>query len=70
MPDMRSVFSSHVANIGHDADTNELHVQWKNGKTSIYEGVDENKANLVMNSESIGQALNQFVKNQHEHRYG
>ena len=35
-PPMRSVFSSHVDRIGHDAQTGELYVQWDTGKTSVY----------------------------------
>ena len=38
-PPMRSVFSSHVDRVGHDAQTGELFVQWDTGKTSVYTGV-------------------------------
>jgi len=69
MPTMQPVFSSTVAEIGHDPETKELHVKWKNGKTSIYSGVDADKARSVTNAWSINGALNEMVKDQHDHRY-
>ena len=70
MPQMRSVFSSHIDSIGHDPDTNELHVTYKNGRTSIYEGVPADLADTVSNSESVGGAIHQMIKGQFDHRYG
>ena len=70
MPNMRPVSSSTVATVGHDPKTNELHVTWKgSGKTSVYSGVDAEKAKTVMNAWSINKALNELVKDRHEHRY-
>lgn len=69
MPDMRSVYSSSVDSIGHDPETNELHVKWQNGKTSVYEGVPAETAESVMGSASIGKALHSMVRNQYSHRY-
>lgn len=70
MPDMRSVYSSHVDQIGHDQETGELHVVYKNGRRSIYEGVPAAVAENVMGAASIGSALHSLVKNQYNHRYG
>lgn len=69
MPDMTSVFSTSVDKIGHDPDTGELHVQWPNGKTSVYTGVPPDVAASVSKSWSVGQALNEQVKGRFDHRY-
>ena len=69
MPAMRQVTSSTVDSIGHDPETGELTVQWKSGKTSVYSGVDAEKAKAVMNSWSVGKALNDLVKPHHGHAY-
>lgn len=70
MPTMRSVSSSTVSTIGHDPKANELHVTWKgSGKTSVYSGVDAEKAKTVMNSWSVNKALNELVKDHHDHKY-
>lgn len=68
-PPMRSVFSTHVDRIGHDAATGELHVQWDTGKTSVYVGVPPDVADEVMNSWSVGKALTERVKPRFQHRY-
>jgi hypothetical protein len=67
--DWRAVYSSTVAEIGHDQDTNELFVRWRDGKTSVYSAVSPEKAESVMTSWSVGKALHQQIKPQHEHRY-
>lgn len=70
MPKMRSVYSSHVDKIGHDAEANELHVKWQgSGKTSVYEGVPADLAHQVMNAHSVGQALNEHIKDNYKHHY-
>jgi hypothetical protein len=70
MPAMRQVTSSTVKAVGHDPETNELHVEWLgHNRTSVYSGVDAEKAKTVMNSWSIGKALNDLVKPHHGHVY-
>lgn len=71
-PDMRAVFSDSIAAIGHDPQTNELHVTWKGdkkGRTSVYSGVPAALARQVSNAPSVGQALHQLVKPNYAHRY-
>ena len=70
MPDLRPVYSDSVSHIGHDPETGELHVVWQNGRTSIYSGVPEQTAETVINAPSVGQALNEHIKNSFGHRYG
>lgn len=65
----KSVYSSHVDTVKHDDETNELHVRWDTGKTSIYSGVPANLATEVMNSWSVGTALHTKVKGKFDHRY-
>lgn len=67
--EMRSVFSSNVQAIGYDPDTQQFHVAWKSGKTSVYTQVDPAAANDVMTAPSIGQAINATLKGRYGHRY-
>ena len=67
---MRSVYSSHVNQIGYDAETGELHVMWDTGKTSVYSGVPPEVADEVSNSWSVGKALTASIKGKYAHRYG
>lgn len=67
--EMKSVFSSNVSEIGYDQETEELHVTWNSGKTSVYgPGISPDLANETMNSFSIGQAV-RGIKAQFPHRY-
>ena len=63
------VFSSHVASVGYDEATNDLLVEWKNGKTSAYAGVPEDLAQQVANAPSVGQMIHGLIKNNYPHRY-
>lgn len=67
MPTMKQVHSSHVNAVGHDPVTGELHVQYKNGSTAVYKNVDTEKARMVMGGASIGKALHQHIRGQHDH---
>lgn len=70
MPEMRTVFSSHVAAIGHDSTTGELHITFsKTGRTVVYAGVPAAVAAQVMAAPSIGEALHRLVRGRFEHRY-
>lgn len=69
MPLMTPVSSSMVAEVGYDPETFELHVRWYNGKTSVYEGVSEADASLVMGAHSVGRAIIDHIKPNFSHRY-
>lgn len=69
MPVMRDIFSSTVNRAGHDPKTNELHVEWKTGKTSVYSNVPPKKADEVLNAWSVGKSLYKKIKGAHDHRY-
>ena len=66
---MRNVFSQTVNAIGHDPADNSLYVTWKNGKTSVYEGVPADLADQVMNAPSVGSAVLSMVKPSYAHKY-
>ncbi len=68
-PAMRNVYSSTVDRAGYAPETNELHVVWKGGKTSVYSDVSPVKADEVLNSWSVGKAIHRQIKGAHEHRY-
>jgi hypothetical protein len=70
MPEMRQVYSSHIDEIGYDAETGELYVTYRNGKTAVYEGVPAEEARRVMSSPSIGEAMHAIVRGTYKHRYG
>jgi hypothetical protein len=62
------VYSSHVAEIGYDDETQEMLVKWDSGRISGYKGVSAEEAELISKSPSVGQALRQ-VKGRYPHRY-
>lgn len=68
-PVMQSVYSSHVDRIGFDPTTQELHVQWQGGKTSVYSGVSAAVAQDVQSSWSVGKAVQEQIKDKFPHRY-
>ena len=66
----RSVFSSMVSEVGYNSDAKELLITWKNGRRSVYSGVDEGLADEIARAPSVGQAVNSQIKPYFEHRYG
>lgn len=69
MPDMKMVYSSTVDSIGYDPDTQEVHVKWQSGKVSVYSDVPPSKAFEVMNAPSVGKAIHEMLKPDHDHEY-
>lgn len=65
----RSVFSSHVDQVGYDADTGDYVVRWKKGKVSVYGGVPPELAKQVSNAPSVGSAIHEFIKPNFQHSY-
>jgi len=72
---MRKVISSHVLEIGYDAETQDLIVRYaptmKNpaGALVAHHGVDPDTAESVMSAPSIGQALHNNIRGQYEITY-
>lgn len=67
--DMRRVFSSHVEAIGYDTQSREFHVEYKNGKTSVYMDVPPQVAQLIQSAPSIGEAIHANLRGQFAHGY-
>lgn len=69
---MKSVYSSMVAEVGYDTDTQELLVKWaRSGKLSGYAGVPEETAQALADGKmaSVGLFINSDIKDQYSHRY-
>lgn len=58
----KSVFSSHIDEIGYDDETREFVVRWSDGNTTIYRGVPIETAHQVWSAPSIGAALHRHMK--------
>lgn len=58
-----------VREVAYDSNTQELLVTWNSGKISAYSDVPEDIALQVANAPSVGQAMNQMIKNNYSHRY-
>jgi len=62
------VESSYCKAIGHDASADELHVEWNNGRVSVYSPVTPEEHQAVINAPSIGRAVI-GIKNTKDHHY-
>lgn len=62
------VTSSYCKAIGHDASADEMHVEWNNGRVSVYSPVTPDEHKAVIGAESIGRAVIS-IKNTKAHRY-
>ena len=71
MPEMRSVFSSHVNQIGYDAEKRELHVSFAKGRRRevVYHDIDERTARDVMEAPSIGEEMWRSIRGRFPHRH-
>lgn len=59
----KSVFSSHIDEIGYDDETRELTVRWDgDGGTTVYRGVPHEVAKEVWHAPSIGEALHRHIR--------
>jgi hypothetical protein len=67
----KEVFSSNVASVGYDDETNDLIITWQKGRNrvSVYEGVDEATAERLAKAPSVGSMLNSEIKPFYPHRY-
>jgi len=67
--DWRRPFSRNINRVGHDPDTGEMFVEWRDGRISIYDGVSPEKFDLIHKAPSVTQAINMEIKPSHTHRY-
>jgi hypothetical protein len=54
MAEMTPVQSSNLAAVGYDAASQELTIEFQNGQTYIYDGVDEATYRALMSAPSLG----------------
>ena len=58
---MNTVVSSNVARIGYEPDIYRLHIEFKNGACYEYANVSMDLYEKIMDSESIGRAIQQHL---------
>lgn len=63
MPEMHFVDSSNVDQVGYDADEMELHVQFRDGSTYVYQQVPLELFEGLLSADSKGSFLNREIKN-------
>lgn len=68
MPNLVPVTSSNIAAIGHDPDTNELHVRFHSGATHIYSGVTAAQHAALVGADSVGKHFMAHVRDKHAQR--
>lgn len=62
MVDLIEVSSSNVAKVGHNPETNDLHVHFKNGGHYVYSGVSPSQYADLVGAKSIGSHLHSIIK--------
>ena len=60
--------SSKVSAFGHDPETGELHVQYKDGATYAFEGVPADLHDSLRNAPSVGSFLHREIERKHKAR--
>lgn len=60
--EMIDVQSSHIDRVGYSADTRELFIQYKSGKTYVHGNVPLDEAHAFMHAESKGKHFNEHIK--------
>lgn len=64
--DRQQVESSNIASIGHDAETNVLEIEFKNGAVYQYPDVPRWRYNEMMSADSKGQFLHSDIIPNHQ----
>lgn len=67
--DFKSVYSSHITQIGYNSETQEMLVRYKNGKPSLYSEVTPEEYQGVAQSPSVGSAIHATIRGKRPHRY-
>lgn len=63
VPEMKSVSSSNVAELGYDQLEQIVYVRFLNGTLYIYKGVSQTEYDALLNAPSIGSYLHKNYKN-------
>lgn len=64
---MIPVTSSTIAEIGHDADSKEMRVKFKSGKTYSFGNVEAHQFDAFRSAESHGKHFHQFFRGNPKH---
>ena len=62
------VVSSNIGALAHDHETNELHIQFKNGHHYVYAGVPRTLYHQALTAGSAGKFVNDQIKGKFEHK--
>lgn len=62
MVDMAPVKSSNISAIGYDSDASRLYVQFKNGGSYVYHGIEPAQHAELIKAKSVGSHLHAHVK--------
>ncbi len=62
-PEMKSVSSSNVSEVGYNEETQEVYVRFLNGSLYIYKGVPKHEYEGLLNAPSVGSYLHRNFKN-------
>lgn len=65
--DRKSVQSSNISSIGYDHTTQTLEIEFKGGGVYSYPDVPKEKADALMNAESVGKYFHAHIRNSHPH---
>lgn len=60
--DWRDVSSSYLSRVGHDADLNQLHVEYKRGASHIHDNVSADEFEQLCCAGSVGQHYIQNIR--------
>jgi len=63
MPQMQTVSSSNVAELGYDSEGQDAYVRFLSGSLYKYKGVPQNEFDALLSAPSIGAYLNRNFKN-------
>ena len=65
----RDVYSTRVERLGYDPETQEMYVEWKRGRVSVFEGVPDDVAHEASNAWSVGAFLRINIEPEYKQRY-
>lgn len=68
MPEMIPVDSSNVASVGYEADIQTVHIEFLNGSTYVYSGVDQETFEELRDAASVGSFLNRVIKPNYDYQ--
>lgn len=62
---LEPVNSSNITAIGHDPETDTLHLQFSSGKTYAYSHIERDQYEALMGAESIGSHFAKHIRSKH-----